>query len=111
MSSKHLLALVVLGVSLTVVPAQTMSVDSDKVLSQFGESESVQLSLPIQPGVGVISRQQIKRGSASMLRLHFVVATPASTPSWGVQILDKNDKKVWSYSAASDSRSDFWTGL
>jgi hypothetical protein len=85
-----------------------ISVDPDRVLSRYGESETIQLSLPIQPGIGVVSKADLKR-SASALRLHFVVSAPASTPSWGVQVMDKKDKKIWSYSAAADSSTDFWS--
>lgn len=86
-----------------------ISVDADRVLSRYGEAETVQLSLPIQPGIGVVSRADIKRSEASALRLHFVVSAPAATPGWGLEVMDKKDKKIWSYSAAMDQSADFWS--
>jgi hypothetical protein len=43
------------------------------------------------------------------LRLHFVVSAPADTPSWGLEVLDKKDRKIWSYSAATDQSTDIWS--
>lgn len=86
-----------------------ISVDPDRVLSRYGESEAVQLSLPVQPGIGVVSSADIKRSGASALRLHFVVSAPAGTPSWAIQITDKKDTNIWSFSAVTDSSTDFWT--
>ena len=85
-----------------------ISVDRDRVLSKYGEPETVNLSLPIQPGIGVVSKADIKR-SASALRLHFVVSAAADTPSWGLEVLDKKDRKIWSYSAATDQSTDIWS--
>ena len=85
-----------------------ISVDRDKVLSKYGDPEIVNRSLPIQPGVGVVSKADVKR-SASALRLHFVVSAPADTPSWALEVLDKKDRKIWSYSAASDQSTDIWS--
>jgi len=104
------IALVLCLFSIAVAQNETpISVDPDRVLSHYGEPESVQLPLPVQPGVGVVSSADIKRSGASALRLHFVVSAPAGTPSWAVQVTDKKDKKIWSYSAATDSSSDFWS--
>jgi hypothetical protein len=85
-----------------------MSVERSRVLSQFGESESLQLSLPINNGIGVVASQVIKRSGASALRIHFSVSQPLPAASWGVQISDKHDKKIWSYSAVSEE-PDFWS--
>ena len=96
--------------STTVAQNETpISVDPDRVLSRYGEPETAQLPLPIQPGIGIVSSADIKRSGASALRLHFVVSAPAGTQSWGLQILDKKDKKVWSYSSATDQNADFWS--
>jgi hypothetical protein len=110
--AKTLITAAVLSLSLSsFLMAQDgtpISVERKRVLSQYGDSESLQLALIVSEGVGIISRQNVKRNGASALRIHFVVASPAPGP-WGLQILDKNDKKVWSYSAALNSASDFWS--
>jgi hypothetical protein len=84
-------------------------IERSRVLSRYGESEAIQQPLPIQPGVGVVSTADIKRGDASALRFHFVVSAPATTASWGVQILDKKGKRIWSYSGAAAPAADFWS--
>ena len=108
--------LIIIGTMFTLLPlvvkAQTdapIRVERERVLSRYGDSESIQLSLPVNNGVGVVSTQVIKRSGASALRLHFAVSPPAPSPSWGVQISDKHAKKTWSYSSVSNSGSDFWS--
>jgi hypothetical protein len=86
-----------------------ITIEPARVLSHYGDSETVNLSLPIQAGVGVVATTDIKRSEASALRLHFVVSAPSAGPTWGVQVLDKNKKRVWSYSAVEDPSADFWS--
>lgn len=86
-----------------------ITVERSRVLSHYGETEMVQLSLPLQPGVGVVASTDIKRSGASALRLHFLVTAPAAVPTWIVQVSDKKDKKIWAYSSASDTNTDFWS--
>src|SRR5262245_48460739 len=108
---KNLIAPIVILCLFSIAVAQDnvpIAIDRDRVLSRYGDPETVQLSLPVQPGVGVVSKADIKR-SASALRLHFVVAAPADTPSWGLEVLDKKDRKIWSYSSATDQSTDIWS--
>jgi hypothetical protein len=108
---KNLIASIVVLCLFSIAAAQDttpISVDRDRVLSRYGDPETVNLSLPIQPGIGMVSKADIKR-SASALRLHFVVTAPAATPSWALEVLDKKDKKIWSYSAVTDQSADFWS--
>jgi hypothetical protein len=107
---KYLIVPIVVLCLFSIAVAQDnipISIDRDRVLSRYGDPETVQLSLPIQPGVGVVSKADIKRSAASALRLHFVVSAPADTPSWGLEVMDKKDRKIWSYSAATDQSTDF----
>ena len=108
---KHLIitASLSLGISLCAFAQDPMSVERSRVLSQYGTAETVQLTLPIGDGVGTVAKQDLKRQSASALRFHFVVSPPATEPNWGVEILDKKNKKVWSYSAAANPALDFWS--
>ena len=104
------IAIVLCLFSTTVAQNETpITIDPDRVLSRYGDPEAVQLPFPIQPGIGVVSSADIKRSGASALRLHFVVSAPAGTPSWALQVLDKRDRKVWSFSGATDSSTDFWS--
>ena len=108
---KYLIVPIVVLCLFSIAVAQDdipISIDRDRVLSRYGDPETVQLSLPIQPGVGVVSKADIKR-SASALRLHFVVSAPADIPSWGLEVMDKKDRKIWSYSAATDQSTDIWS--
>ena len=108
---KNLIASIVVFWLFSIATAQDkipISVDRDRVLSKYGDPETVNLSLPIQPGIGLVSKTTIKR-SASALRLHFVVSAPAATPSWGLEVMDKKDRKIWSYSAATDPSTDIWS--
>jgi hypothetical protein len=88
--------------------AQIMSVERGRVLSEYGDSDIVQLSLPIEKGVGTVSSQIMKRSGASRLRLHFTVEVPAPSSGWIIQVLDKKNKKIWAY-AVSPQDSDIWS--
>jgi V8-like Glu-specific endopeptidase len=83
----------------------------ERVLSQFGETETVQMTLPIRRGIGIVSTQDVPRHGASALRLHFVIETAAQSPSWAVQVRNKKNKEVWTYSPVGTSEMDFWSGL
>jgi hypothetical protein len=108
---KHLISVAVLslGIPLCASAQEPMSVERSRVLSAYGTVETVQLTLPIGDGVGTVSKQGIKRQTASALRFHFVVSPPTPEPNWGVEISDKSHKKVWSYSAASNPALEFWS--
>jgi hypothetical protein len=108
---KHFIitAILSLGLPVSAFAQDPMSVERSRVLSQYGTAETVQLTLPIGDGVGTVSKQNIKRQSASALRFHFVVSAPAPEPNWVVEISDQSNKKVWSYSAAANPALDFWS--
>src|ERR1044071_9800508 len=110
---RHLIALTILCIASSLtVRSQTdspINVDRSKVLSHYGDSEDLQLSLQIAEGVGVVAAQNIKRNGATALRIHFMVSQPAPTSTWAVQISDKHDKKIWSYSVVPGSALDFWS--
>src|SRR6266542_4640255 len=102
---------ITINLAALICTAQTpsMSVERSRVLSQFGESESLQLSMPINKGIGTVSTQIIKRSGASALRLHFIVETPAPSSGWVIQVSDKKDKKLWAYAVSSPQDVDIWS--
>ena len=110
---RHLIALTILCIASSLtVRSQTdspINVDRSKVLSHYGDSEDLQLSLQVAEGVGVVAAQNIKRNGATALRIHFMVSQPTPTSTWAVQISDKHDKKIWSYSVVPGSALDFWS--
>jgi V8-like Glu-specific endopeptidase len=88
----------------------TIRVEREKVLSTYGEVVSVSVPLyPVLKGTGRIFRQGMSRSGAAALRLHFKVENPTPTPTWSVQVLDRQGKKAWDYDSTSGAESDFWS--
>jgi hypothetical protein len=102
---------IAINIAVLICTAQTpvMTIERSRVLSQYGETESLQLSMPINKGIGTVSSQILKRSGASALRLHFVVETPAPNSGWVIQVSDKKDKKLWAYGVSSPQEVDIWS--
>lgn len=107
---KYLMLLGLLPICVVAQDNVPIVVD-ERVLSQYGETETVQMTLPIRKGIGIVSIQDVVRRDASALRLHFVIETASQNPSWAVQIHNKKNKEVWTYSPVGVSEMDFWSDL
>jgi hypothetical protein len=89
---------------------EPITIERERVLAIDSAVVPASISLfPVNDEIGEIFRETVTRPGTSGFRLHFQIQTPAPSCSWAIQVLDRNDRRVWSYSCASLTTSDFWS--
>lgn len=87
---------------------QVITVERSKVLAQLGSViwKPTPQEIPVRQGVGDLV--EVRQDGAAAMRLHFKVKTPTAMPTWMVEILDRDQHVIASYTPAALETS-FWT--
>lgn len=94
-------------------PAQgPVLIERDKVLASYGKVvwKTAPLSIAVGKGVGLVGRQDVTQSNTQSMRLHFKVLASTQEPTWALSVTDLAGREVWTYSPASRSESEFWSG-